>query len=70
VAAMVVPRRPAGGRVQPLANRGERDVLEEERRGPAGLQLLLSRPTGQVVVAVRLRALPGASALRTCMLCT
>jgi hypothetical protein len=32
--------------------------------GLAGLQLLMAQPAGQVVIAVRLRALPGV--LRTC----
>lgn len=64
MAAMVVPRLPVDGRVQPLADRGERDVVEEELRGLAGLQLLLPQSAGQVEIAVRLRALPGARICR------
>ena len=32
MAAMVVPCLPADGRVQPLADRGERDVVDAEAR--------------------------------------
>jgi len=64
VAAMVVPCLPVGGRVEPLADRGQPAILEEEPRGLAGLQLLLPHPAGQVVIALTLRALPGA--LPTC----
>jgi hypothetical protein len=39
-------------------------VIEEEPRGVAGRQLLLAQSAGGIVIAVRLRALPGA--LRTC----
>ena len=64
MAAMVVPRLPVDGRVQPLADRGEREVVEEELRGLAGLQLLLPQSAGQVEIALRLRALPGARICR------
>ena len=63
VAVMVIPCLTVGEGVQLLADCGEGDVVEEEPRGGV-LQLLLARLAGQVVIAVRLRALPGA--LRTC----
>ena len=63
VAVMVVPCLTVGEGVQLLADCGEGDVVEEEPRGGV-LQLLLARLAGQVVIAVRLRAL--LCALRTC----
>jgi hypothetical protein len=64
VAVMVVPCLTMGEGVQLLADCGERDVVEEEPRAVAVLQLLLAQLAGQVVIAVRLRAL--LCALRTC----
>ena len=59
MAAMVVPCLSVGGRVQvtPLADRGCVTSLRGAT-GLAGLQLLLAPPTGQVVIAVRLRRCP------------
>ena len=65
MAVMVIPCLTVGEGVQLLADCGERDVVEEEPRG-GGLQLLLAQLAGQVVIAVRLRALLGTS--RTCLL--
>ena len=53
---MVDPCLTVGEGVQLLADCGERDVVEEEPPG-AGLQPLMAQPAGQVVIAVRLRAL-------------
>jgi hypothetical protein len=64
VAVMVVPRLPVGGRVQPLLTVVSVTSSRKSGRGLAGLQVLLPQPAGQVMVAVRLRALPGA--LSTC----
>jgi hypothetical protein len=54
-----------GEGVQLLADCGERDVVQEEPQAVAVLQLLLAQLAGQVVIAVRLRAL--LCALRTWM---
>ena len=64
VAVIVVPCLTAGEGVRLLADCGEGDVVEEEPQGVARLQLLLAQLAGQVVIAVRLRAL--LCALRTC----
>ena len=64
VAVIVVPCLTAGEGVRLLADCGEGDVVEGEPQGVAGLQLLLAQLAGQVVIAVRLRAL--LCALRTC----
>ena len=63
MAAMVVPCLSVVGVSRSLADRG---CVTSSRgaTGLAGLQLLLAPPTGQVVIAVRLWALPGA--LLTC----
>jgi len=63
VAVMVDPCLTVGEGVQLLADCGERERSRKSRRG-AGLQPLMAQPAGQVVIAVRLRAL--LCALRTC----
>lgn len=60
---MVDPCLTVGEGVQLLADCGERERSRKSRRG-AGLQPLMAQPAGQVVIAVRLRAL--LCALRTC----
>ena len=55
---MAVRCLPAARSVQPLADRSERDVAEEEPRGLAGLRLLLRQSAGQVVIAAGLGTLP------------
>jgi hypothetical protein len=50
---MVVRCLPVGRRVQALADRGERDVVEQEPRGLAGLRMLLPQPAIQAVIAGR-----------------
>src|SRR6516162_2998937 len=44
VAVMVIPCLTVGGRVELLADCGERDLVGEEPRGGAGRQLLLAQP--------------------------
>ena len=44
MAVMVIPCLTVGGRVELLADCGERDLVGEEPRGGAGRQLLLAQP--------------------------
>jgi hypothetical protein len=57
---MAVPWLPVGERVELLADCGERDVVEEEPRGRPVCSCSWHSQPGQVVIAVRLTALPDA----------
>ena len=60
VAVIVVPCLTAGEGVRLLADCGERDVVEEEPRGRPVCSCSWHSQPGQVVIAVRLTALPDA----------
>ena len=66
VAGPVARCLPAGGRVQPPADCGERDGVEEEPRGRSGPRLLLPQPARPVVITVELGrcSVPYAHAMR------